>query len=79
MIINALKLKYEADMKAAAANIEVYRKNPSGIGEHPDMVAAVDSELTKLAHAEDKLKTLIRHYPIDVDNSTQLNLFGWQL
>ena len=38
MIINALKLKYEADMKAAAANIEVYRKNPSGIGEHPDMV-----------------------------------------
>ena len=26
MIINALKLKYEADMRAAAANIEIYRK-----------------------------------------------------
>jgi len=79
MIIHALKLKYEADMRAAAANIEIYRKNPAGIGEHPDMVAAVDSELTKLATAEDKLKTLIRHYPNDVDTSAQLNLFGWQL
>jgi len=76
MIIHALKLKYEADMRAAAANIEIYRKNPAGIGEHPDMVAAVDSELTKLATAEDKLKTLIRHYPNDVDTSAQLNLFG---
>jgi len=76
MIIHALKLKYEAAMREAAANIEIYRKNPAGIGEHPDMVAAVDSELTKLATAEDKLKTLIRHYPNDVDTSAQLNLFG---
>jgi len=25
---------------------------------------------------KDKLKTLIRHYPNDVDTSAQLNLFG---
>ena len=37
-------------------------KNPAGIGEHPDLVAAVDSEMVKLADAEDKLETLNKYY-----------------
>ena len=35
-MINALRKKYQADIAAAMANIEVYRTNPAGIGEHPD-------------------------------------------
>ena len=58
MIIDALRKKYEAEIAAAKANIDVYQKNPAGIGEHPDLVAAVDSEMIKLADAEDKLETL---------------------
>ena len=57
-MINALRKKYQADIAAAMANIEVYRTNPAGIGEHPDLVSAVDSEMTKLATARDKLDTL---------------------
>ena len=62
MIIDALRKKYEAEIAAAKANIDVYQKNPAGIGEHPDLVAAVDLEMIKLADAEDKLATLKRHY-----------------
>ena len=62
MIIDALRKKYEAEIEAAKANIDVYQKNPAGIGEHPDLVAAVDSEMVKLADAEDKLETLNKHY-----------------
>ncbi len=62
MIINALKKKYEADIAAAKANIQVYIDNPTGIGEHPDLVAAVDFEVTKLAEAEDKLDTLMDNF-----------------
>jgi len=61
-MINALRKKYEAEIAAAQANINVYMKNPVGIGEHPDLVAAVDSEMVKLADAEDKLATLNKHY-----------------
>ena len=62
MMINALRKKYEAEIAAAQANINVYIKNPAGIGEHPDLVAAVDSEMVKLADAEDKLETLNKYY-----------------
>ena len=30
----ALKLKYEGQIAEADANIEIYLKNPAGIGEH---------------------------------------------
>ena len=62
MIIDALRKKYEAEIAAAKANIDVYNKNPAGIGEHPDLVQAVDTEMVKLADAEDKLETLTKHY-----------------
>ena len=67
MIIDALRKKYEAEIAAAKANIDVYQKNPAGIGEHPDLVAAVDLEMVKLADAEDKLATLLRNYDTQPD------------
>ena len=67
MIIDALRKKYEAEIVAAKANIDVYQKNPAGIGEHPDLVQAVDSEMVKLADAEDKLETLKKHYVTQPD------------
>ena len=66
-MINALRKKYQADFAAAMANIEVYRTNPAGIGEHPDLVSAVDSEMTKLATARDKLDTLNTFYADEAD------------
>ena len=67
MIIDALRKKYQADIAAAKANIDVYQKNPAGIGEHPDLVAAVDSEMTKMANARDKLDTLNTFYSDEAD------------
>jgi len=46
----------------AVANIEVYLTNPAGIGEHPDIVEAIDTELAKLAEADEKLKTLNEYF-----------------
>ena len=58
MIVDALRKKYEYEILSARANIDVYLRNSAGIGEHPDIVAAVDSEMKKLASAEDKLSSL---------------------
>ena len=62
-IVKALSLKYQSEIESARANIEVYMTNPAGIGEHPDIVSAVDSELVKLSTAEDKLKSLESNFP----------------
>ena len=43
------------------------KKTQIGIGEHPDLVQAVDSEMVKLADAEDKLETLKKHYVTQPD------------
>ena len=63
-ILQALRKRYEADIATALANIEVYNTNPTGIGDHPDIVAAVDGEVTKLAEAADKLNALIEFFRI---------------
>tara|TARA_B100000029_G_scaffold503013_1_gene579254 strand:+ start:811 stop:999 length:189 start_codon:yes stop_codon:yes gene_type:complete len=61
-MIEALQKKYEAEIAVAKANIQVYIDNPAGIGEHPDLVSAVDEQMTKLAEAEDKLESLQKNY-----------------
>ena len=61
-MIDALKKMYEAEIAHAQANIKVYLENPAGIGEHPDLVSAVDEQIDNMAHAEDKLEVLNKYY-----------------
>ena len=37
------------------ANILTYQRNSVGIGEHPEIVEAIELQVAKLAEAEDKL------------------------
>ena len=62
MFLNALRLQYESEIAKAKDNIEVYLSNPAGIGEHPDLAAAIDSQIDVIAHAEDKLGVIIKHF-----------------
>ena len=73
MIVDALRKKYEYEIISARANIDVYLRNPAGIGEHPDIVAAVDSEMEKLASAEDKLSSLNSNFKDSSTNPQILN------
>lgn len=60
--VEALKKTYEADIAKAKTNIDVYIKNPAGIGEHPDLVAAIDEQVDKMAQAHDKLEIISKYY-----------------
>jgi len=62
LLLDALRKIYEGEIAAARANINVYTTNPVGIGEHPNLVAAIDSEVEKLADATDKLNVLRTNY-----------------
>jgi len=42
-------------------NVEIYLTNPVGIGEHPDVMAAIETELNYIAQAHEKIE-VINHY-----------------
>ena len=58
----ALIIKYEGEIAEAKANIKVYLMNPVGIGEHPDIISAMDTQVEKMAHAEEKLLCVRNHF-----------------
>ena len=55
----ALRLKYRGEMEFHRMNIDIYLKNPVGIGEHPDVLGAIDTEVEALAAVTEKLQTLL--------------------
>ena len=50
VLLRAVRFKHQAKMEEALANIAVYEKSV-GIGEHPDLVEAVESQVDKYVHA----------------------------
>ena len=42
-------------------NVEIYLTNPVGIGEHPDVMAAIENEITAISQAHEKIE-VINHY-----------------
>ena len=40
------------------ANVRMYLEHPSGIGEHPDIMAAIEEEMGKAAEFTEKLEML---------------------
>ena len=61
-LIEALVKKLEGEIAVAKANIAVYQKNPAGIGEHPDIVESIETQISKIAEAEDKMNIIHTHF-----------------
>lgn len=61
-LLEALIKKLEGEVAMAKANIKVYENNPAGIGEHPDVVQAIETQIEAIANAEEKIETIHKHY-----------------
>ncbi len=61
-LLEALCAKLEGEIQVAKANVMVYQKNAAGIGEHPDVVEAIETQISKIAEAVDKLETIRNHF-----------------
>ena len=61
-MIQALKQHAKANSQLHMMNIEVYLKNPAGIGEHSDIMEAIQAELDKMAMHEDRLDILDNYF-----------------
>ena len=57
-MLEAIIKKLEGEIAMAKANIDVYLKNPAGIGEHPDIAEAIESQIEKIAVAHEKIQII---------------------
>lgn len=57
-IVNALRLKYEAEVAVAKINIENYLSRSVGVAEHPHLIESLDGLISELSTAEDKLECI---------------------
>jgi hypothetical protein len=63
-MLEALIKKLEGDIAVAKANIDVYLNQSVGIGEHPDIVEAIDTQVAKIAEADEKIETIRKYFTL---------------
>ena len=61
-ILEALKADAVGNIEKARLNIEIYLKNPVGIGEHPDVLTAIQDQIDIIAHEEERIEVLEKHF-----------------
>ena len=62
VILRALQAKFEGEREYHKANIEIYLSNPAGIGEHSDVLEAVNVELERMVAADEKIHILVNNW-----------------
>jgi len=61
-LIKALLAHAQGDIAKHKANIEVYLANPVGIGEHSNIVEAIEGELDMMAKYQDQIDIINKYF-----------------
>jgi len=71
-LLASLRLHAVGNVNLHKTNIAVYLNNPAGIGEHSDIMEAVQSELDKMAQHQDRIDLIdsIQSEIEGIDNDT---------
>ena len=60
--LEALRSQCKGNIDKARVNVEIYLHNPVGIGEHPDVLAAIQDQIDVIAKEEERLEVINRHF-----------------
>ena len=52
----------KGNIEKARLNIEIYLKNPVGIGEHPDVLAAIIDQVDLISKEEERISVLQKYF-----------------
>lgn len=64
-LIKAARMHAEGELERAKTNILVYMNQSVGIGEHSDIVEAIQEELDKMSMAHDRIEMLDIYFEDD--------------
>ena len=67
-LIKAARMHAEGELERAKTNIMVYMTNSTGIGEHSDIVEAIQKELSIMGSAHERLEMLEKYFTHSTDN-----------
>jgi len=63
-IVSALLAHAQGDIQKHKMNVEVYLNNAVGIGEHSNVMEAIEEELNMIAKYEDQVSVIKKHFLI---------------
>tara|TARA_B000000557_G_scaffold262717_1_gene264105 strand:+ start:29 stop:232 length:204 start_codon:yes stop_codon:yes gene_type:complete len=61
-LIRALLAHAQGDIQKHVANVEVYLTNPAGIGEHSNVVEAIEQEINEIAKYQDQIDIINKYF-----------------
>ena len=61
-IVRALLSHAQGEINYHKTNVNVYLNNPGGIGEHPDVMGAIATELDQIAKYHDQVEVIERYF-----------------
>lgn len=61
-LIEAVRTHANGHIAKHKANIHVYLDNPAGIGEHSDIIEAIETELDEIARYKDQLEIIDEYF-----------------
>ena len=61
MIYDALIEHAQGHIKKHATNVEIYMEKAVGVGEHPDILEAIEKELAVIAQYHDQIEVLEKY------------------
>ena len=61
-LMKAAKMHAEGELERAKTNIMVYMNNSAGIGEHSDIVEAIQKELSTMGAAHERLEMIDKYF-----------------
>tara|TARA_B100001996_G_scaffold279589_1_gene220097 strand:+ start:40 stop:243 length:204 start_codon:yes stop_codon:yes gene_type:complete len=61
-LIKALISHAQGDIQKHVANIEVFLANPVGVGDHPDVLEAIEHELDIIAKYHDQIDVINKYF-----------------
>ena len=61
-LIKALLAHAQGDIAKHRANVEVYLTSPVGIGEHSNIVEAIEEELNMIAKYQDQIDVINKYF-----------------
>ena len=60
-MLEALKASAVGNIKRAKMNLEVYLSNSVGIGEHPDVMGAIETQIDIIAKEEERIHVIEKY------------------
>ena len=60
--LDALRSQCKGNIDKARVNVEIYLHNPVGIGEHPDVLAAIQEQVDLIAKEEERLHVIDNYF-----------------